>query len=89
MNKVNYVLSKLRPDGGYVIWNNDFDTIRWDDGVIPLTKKEFEDGLANAEKWQAEEAEAKTAEAEAKTAQRQAIADRLGLTAEELKLLLG
>lgn len=29
------------------------------------------------------------AEAEAKAAQRQAIADRLGLTADELKLLLG
>ena len=29
------------------------------------------------------------AEAEARTAQRQAIADRLGLTADELKLLLG
>jgi hypothetical protein len=29
------------------------------------------------------------AEAEAKEAQRQAIADRLGLTADELKLLLG
>ena len=28
-------------------------------------------------------------ESEAKTAQRQAIADRLGLTADELKLLLG
>lgn len=89
MNKVNYVLSKLRPDGGYVIWNNDFDTIRWDDGVIPLTKKEFENGLANAEKWQQEEAEIKAQEAEAKEAERQAILNRLGLTADEAKLLLG
>ena len=34
-------------------------------------------------------AEKSKAEADAKTAQRQAIADRLGLTADELKLLLG
>jgi len=33
--------------------------------------------------------EAAQAEAEAKEAQRKAIADRLGLTAEELKVLLG
>jgi hypothetical protein len=33
--------------------------------------------------------EAKKAEAEAKQVQRQAIADRLGLTAEELQILLG
>ncbi len=32
---------------------------------------------------------AKQAEADAKTAAKQAIADRLGLTADELKLLLG
>ena len=40
------------------------------------------------EKAQADYATAK-AEAESKAAQRQAIADRLGLTADELKLLLG
>ena len=34
-------------------------------------------------------AEKSKAEVDAKTAQRQAIADRLGLTADELKLLLG
>ncbi len=34
-------------------------------------------------------AEARKAEAEAKEAQRQAILDRLGLTADEAKLLLG
>jgi len=40
---------------------------------------------------QADQAEiaTKQAEAEAKEAQRQAIADRLGLTLDELKLLLG
>jgi hypothetical protein len=89
MNKVDYVLAKLRPQGGYAIWDNDFDTIRWDEGVIPLTRQEFDDGLLQVEKWQEEEAEQIQAEAEAKETQRQAIADRLGLTADELKVLLG
>lgn len=35
------------------------------------------------------DAEARQAEVEAKEAQRQAIADRLGLTLDEVKLLLG
>ena len=35
------------------------------------------------------EADARKAEAEAKAAQRQAILDRLGLTADEAKLILG
>lgn len=40
------------------------------------------------EDW-AKQVKAELAEAEAKEAQRQAIADRLGLTAEELQVLLG
>ena len=83
MNKVNYVLSKLRPDGGYVIWNNDFNTIRWDEGVTPLTQKEFDNGLAQVDTWLAEEAEAKAqtkATAESKLA-------ALGLTTDDLRVL--
>jgi hypothetical protein len=89
MNKVDYVLAKLRPEGGYAIWDNDFDTIRWDDDVIPLTRKEFDDALLNVDQWQAQDAAAKQAEAEAKATARQAILDRLGLTADEAALLLG
>ena len=49
---------------------------------------------ANAEEiaqmeFSAAQASAKQAEIQAKETQRQAIADRLGLTADELKLLLG
>ncbi len=40
-------------------------------------------------KLDAENAAARKAEAEAKAAQRQAILDRLGLTADEAKLILG
>jgi hypothetical protein len=88
MNKVDYVLAKLRPQGGYAIWDNDFDTIRWDEGVIPLTRQEFDDGLLQVEKWQEEEAEQIKAEAEAKSAAKAALLAQLGITEEQAKLLL-
>lgn len=49
-----------------------------------MTKQEFES--YNKTK---KSVEAEVIQAEAKASQRQAIADRLGLTADELKLLLG
>jgi len=48
----------------------------------PFTKKEWTDGFAICDAWIAEQDAAKTA-------QRQAILDRIGLTADEAKLLLG
>jgi septal ring factor EnvC (AmiA/AmiB activator) len=48
------------------------------------TKKELDELKANQARIDAE-----IAEAEAKAAQRQVILDRLGLTADEAKLLLG
>ncbi len=57
--------------------------------------KEIELSAAEVKKLEKEYAEAKVkenvaqAEADAKAAQRQAILDRLGLTADEVKLLLG
>ena len=52
--------------------------------VRDATKAEKDDAKLIKEKFEAQEAEA-----EAKEAQRRAIADRLGLTAEELQVLLG
>jgi hypothetical protein len=57
--------------------------------------KEIELSAAEVKKLEKQYAEAKAkddaakAEIEAKQSERQAIADRLGLTADELKLLLG
>ena len=82
LNKIDEVLSILRPNGGYVIWNNDFDTIRYDDGVQPITKKEFDETFKKLD-------EIKQAEAAAKAGARQALLDKLGITEEEAKLLLG
>ena len=76
------VLTMLRPNGGWVIVEDDFDSIRWDDGVEPLTKTEFDAGFAQYDAWKAQQ----EAEAQAK---RQALLDKLGITEDEARLLLG
>jgi hypothetical protein len=56
--------------------------------TVDIERNETAQEKSEREKNQLKRA-ALIAEAEAKEAQRQAIADRLGLTADELKLLLG
>jgi hypothetical protein len=76
------VLLMLRPEGGWVIYGDDFDSIIYDEGVKPLTKKEFTDGFAAYDAMKASEDAAKaTAKA--------ALLERLGITESEAKLLLG
>jgi hypothetical protein len=58
------------------------------DTVIELTGEKKAAFLADRELWANQELERK-AEAEAKSAQRQLILDKLGLTADEARLLLG
>lgn len=76
------VLSMLIPTGGWVIYGDDFDSIIYDEGVKPITKKQFTDGFAAFDAWKAEQDAAK---ASAKSA----LLNRLGITAEEAALLLG
>ncbi len=73
---------KLRPNSEFRIENNDYATIEWFvlEGKAP-TKTEIDDAI---EQVKADE----ITEAENKATQRQAILDRLGLTADEAKLLL-
>jgi len=75
------VLSKLIPTGGWVITGDDFDSIRYDEGVKPVTKKQFDDGFAAYDSWKA----AKEAEMQTR---RNTILDRLGITSEEASILL-
>ncbi len=75
------VLSKLIPTGGWVITGDDFDSIRYDEGVNPITKKQFEDGFAAYDSW-------KTQEAADTQIRRNAILTRLGITSDEAALLL-
>jgi hypothetical protein len=55
---------------------------------VPFTPDEIKE-YEKVQKEQAEKNAASQAEAEAKATARQAILDRLGLTADEAKLLLG
>ena len=76
-------IKKLRPNAEFSFTDFDYSTIKWDilEGDAP-TQAEVD---AAIEAVKQEEAQA-TAEA---TAQRQALLDKLGITEEEARLLLG
>jgi hypothetical protein len=76
-------IRKLKPNSEFVISNDDYATIEWHvlEGKAP-NQAEIDKTI---EQVKADE----IVEAETKAAQRQAILDRLGLTADEAKLLLG
>lgn len=75
------VLTMLCPDVEWTITENDYDSIDWYGKKPAITKKQFEEALANYDALKAAE------EAE-KLAKRQEILDRLGLSEEEAQLLL-
>jgi hypothetical protein len=76
------VLKMLCPTGGWVIVEDDFDSIIWDDNQPQCTKAEFQFGFAKVDAWKAEQDAAKAHE-------RAALLERLGITEEEARLLLG
>ena len=76
------VLRHLIPTGGWTISENDFDSIVYDDGVKPITKKQFDDAFKIVDKINDDK---EKANAIAKAA----ILARIGLTADELKTILG
>jgi hypothetical protein len=80
MVKSYEVLGMLIPNGGYVQVGEDYEGIQFLE-CEPITKKEYEAGFAKYDAWKAEQDLAK---ANAKAA----LLDRLGITAEEAKLLL-
>ncbi len=77
------VLTMLIPTGGWVIYGDDFDSIIYDQGVTPITKKQFTDGFADYDTWKAEQEAAK----EAKKAAAEAKLAALGLDSDDLKAL--
>jgi hypothetical protein len=79
--KAAKALEILRPNGGWAIYGDDFDTIVYDEGVTPITQKEFTDAMNIAEQNLLNEVEAKA------TA-RQSLLTRLGITEEEARILL-
>jgi hypothetical protein len=82
MTTAREVLFFLCPNVEYVIYGDTYDGINWLKGEIGLTEKEFNDGFAKVDAMKAK------AESEAE-AKRAAILERLGLTADEAKLLIG
>ena len=75
------VMAYLIPTGGWTITGDDFDSITYDEGVQPITAKQFEEGFAKAHA-------ARIKAAQDLDTSRQAILDRLGITAEEAAILL-
>lgn len=81
MAKGREVMEMLIPTGGWIIYGDDFDSIVYDEGVAPITKKQFDDGFAQVDAFKAEQ------EAQAAT-DKAALLAKLGITADEAKLLL-
>ena len=81
---INYtlILSRKYEDAHCILNGNDYEGLVWL-GNDPKPTKEELDNL-----WPIVQAEIE-AESEAKATQRQAILDRLGLTSEEARLILG
>lgn len=77
------VLQMLRPNGGWVMYDSDYDKIEWVE-CEPLSRAEFDAGFAQYDAWKAGQESARQdtkAAAEAKLA-------ALGLTPEDIKALL-
>jgi hypothetical protein len=77
------VLQMLRPEGGWIMHDNDYDKIQWLE-CAPVSRTDFDAGFAQYDVWKAEQEEAKRA---AKAAAEAKLA-ALGLTPEDLKALL-
>jgi len=75
------VLSMLIPTVNFSIEGDDYDSIVWIDGKQLVTKEQFEAGFAQYDAWKAEQ-DAKAA------ADKAALLAKLGITADEAKLLL-
>ena len=80
MAKGSEVLSMLIPTGGWVITGNDWDGVQFIEAT-PITQAQFEAGFAQYDAWKAEQ-DAKA------TADKAALLAKLGITADEAKLLL-
>jgi hypothetical protein len=82
MIEIGEILATIRPNGGWTINNQDFNSLAYDETCTPITKKEFDDAVKNyAATKAAGEAQKATAKA--------ALLEKLGITEDEARLLLG
>ena len=82
MAHLGEVLGMLCPGVEYTAYGNKYEDINWHSNEPAITKKQFEDGFAQYDSWKSEQDATRAT-------QRQAILDRLGLTEDEARLLLG
>jgi hypothetical protein len=75
------VLAMLIPNGGYVQTGTEFEGIEFLE-CEPITKKQYTDGFAQYDAWKAEQEATKATN-------KAALLERLGITEDEAKLLLG
>ena len=80
MAKSYEVLAMLIPDGGYVQFGEDYEGIQFLE-CEPITKAQYEAGFAQYDAWKAEQEATRATD-------KAALLDRLGITADEAKLLL-
>lgn len=75
------VLQMLIPTGGWTITGDTWEGVEFIE-ANPITKEQFEAGFAQYDEWKAEQDALKDA-------QKTALLDKLGITKDEAKLLLG
>lgn len=75
------VMDMLIPTGGWIMVGNDYEGITFLE-CEPITKAQFEAGFAQYDAWKSEQ-DSRTA------ADKAALLIKLGITADEAKLLLG
>ena len=80
MAKAHQVLEMLIPNGGWYISGDDYEGIKFLE-CEPITKAQFTAGFAQYDAWKAEQ-DAEVA------ANKAALLAKLGITADEAKLLL-
>jgi len=80
MIPVSDVLTMLIPTGGWVVVGNEWDGVQFIEAT-PITKAQFDKGVADYDAWKSDQ----DAKAEADKA---ALLSKLGITADEAKLLL-
>ena len=83
VENLGFIISMLRPNGGFALYGSDLENVVWDEGVVPVTKAEVEAGAKQFDAWQAEKNAAQTAA----KATAQAKLAALGLTTDDLKAL--
>ena len=80
MAKPREVLEMLYPNGGWAINGEEYEGIQFLE-CEPITKAQYEAGFAQYDAWKAEQEATRATD-------KAALLDRLGITAEEAKLLL-